>query len=209
MNYKRKGLNESLRVVLRAIDLLFLITRITQFNQSPVRLKELVLVELGPGPTRLSFLKRLLFKEVVFIDIMNYGISDPSLLIHDLSKDIPLPEEIFKSIKPDDSFNTIYMADHCLEHLPFKVILDFFGNYKGSFIFRVPNVRSISGLQDFRRDSTHLTAFDDQQLELIRSVSGINIMFWTRFYAAKLDFFSHFKNPELYAKELCIYEMRI
>jgi hypothetical protein len=101
------------------------------------------------------------------------------------------------------------MADHCLEHLPFKVILDFFGNYKGSFIFRVPNVRSISGLQDFRRDSTHLTAFDDQQLELIRSVSGINIMFWTRFYAAKLDFFSHFKNPELYAKELCIYEMRI
>lgn len=207
MNYKRKGLIESFRIVLRAIDLLFLITRITHSKQSYVRLKESVLVELGPGPTRLSFLKKFLFRKVIYIDIMDYGIDSSSVIIRDISNGIPLPNEVFESINFTSTSNTIYMADHCLEHLPFSVILDFFRNYSGSFVFRVPNVRSYPGLEDFRRDQTHVTAFDDQQLEKIESTSRINVMFWTRFYSTGLDILFHSKKPELYARELCIYEI--
>jgi len=207
MNYKRKGFSESFRITFRAIDFLFLIAKITQSNQSSMKLRDLVLVELGPGPTRLHFLKRLLFRKVVFIDAIDYGIKDSSLIIHDMSRGIPLPREISEYIDFGENYNTIYMADHCLEHLPLDVVLRFFRNYKGFFIFRVPNIRSLPGLEDFSRDSTHLTAFDDQQLEKIRSIADINVIFWTRFYTMTPNIFFHRKESNLYDRELCMYEI--
>jgi len=207
MNYKRKGLSESFRIAFRALDLLSLIIKIAQSNESSIRLNDLVLVELGPGPTRLHFLKKLLFRKVIFIDIMDYGIKDTSLIIHDISKGIPLPKELSGYIGSTPNCKTIYMADHCLEHLPFDIILKFFKNYKGSFIFRVPNIRSLPGLEDFGRDPTHLTAFDDQQLDEIKSVSDVNVIFWTRFYTMTLNIFFHRKESNLYDRELCMYEI--
>ena len=207
MDYKRKGLSNSLRILLRTIDFLFLIMRITQSNQSSLKLRKLVLVELGPGPTRLSFLKNFLFKKVIYVDITDYGVNSPSLVIRDISRGIPLPEELLKFVSSYESLDIIYTADHCLEHLPFDTILKFLKDYEGYFIFRVPNVRSLPGLEDFRRDPTHLTAFDDQQLEKIRSIADINVIFWTRFYTMTPNIFFHRKESNLYDRELCMYEI--
>lgn len=209
MNYRRTGIGEQFRIVFRVIDLVLLLIKVTRSGQSFLKLKELILVELGPGPTRLSFFKSLLFRKVIYIDMMDYSIDSSSLVICDLSKGIPLPVELLKFPDGDENIKTLYMGDHCLEHLPFDIVLDFFRNYEGSFIFRVPNVRSFSGLEDFRRDATHLTAFDNQQLDKIKSVGKISLMFWTRFYSMGLGSLFHRKALDAYSRELCIYEIQI
>lgn len=181
------------------IDLVIIFRKLSKGRGGLRRLKTLTLIELGPGPTKLSTLKRMLFKEVLFIDQFSYDGKD-KVIIADLSIHIPLPYEVKETLKDD---NVLYFADHCVEHLPIEVIYALLKSYVGLYLFRVPNIRSKQGLKDFHNDSTHRTEFNDEQIEELRKARGVKITFWNRFYSNRFE-----KNQPIHntSREICLHE---
>lgn len=201
--YMRAPQTEHLRIILRSIDFFALMTR---FGFKPRFLTRLLrnskkagqgftLVELGPGPCRLAWMKNIFFEKILYLDISDYGITCNNLIIQDLSSGIPLFKDLDKS-------RTIYFADHCIEHLEFSITRKFCTDFAGKFFFRIPNIRSASGKFDFNQDKTHITSFDDEQLAILSTLGKVKALPWSRFYEIKALFKSKsIKN----SREVCIY----
>lgn len=203
MKYKRSPRTEYLRIILRSIDFFVLMTRFGFYprfltgllsNKSKTG-QGFILVELGPGPCRLAWIKNIFFEKVRYLDISDYGISCNNLVIQDLSSGIPLFKDLDKS-------RTVYFADHCIEHLEFGITKKFCSDFAGKFFFRIPNIRSASGEFDFNKDKTHITCFDDEQLAILSTCCKVKALPWTRFYEIRsLIKSNNIRN----ARELCIY----
>ena len=203
MKYMRSPQTEYLRIILRSIDFLILMTR---FGFKPRFLTDLlsnraktgqgfILVELGPGPCRLAWIKNIFFEKVRYLDISDYGINCNNLIIKDLSSGIPLFPDL-------DTSRTVYFADHCIEHLEFSITREFCSDFAGKFFFRIPNIRSTSGKLDFNQDKTHITSFDDQQLSILSTLGKVKALPWSRFY--EIGAFMKSNNIQN-SRELCIY----
>lgn len=208
MNYRRVAIVDFFRRVLRGVDLLVLLYAPYSGNRLNLAMtRRSVWVELGPGPTRLEWLKRMLFKDVVFIDHKDYGIPSARLVISDISMGVPSYRDV--AIKSDCvPESVIYFADHCLEHLPVETILGMLrmcASERYSLLARVPNVRSAVGLNDFQSDSTHVNCFDDRVLADLNEVARIQFFGWNRVWRA-WPLFSCFASSERLSssRELCI-----
>jgi hypothetical protein len=171
---------------LRTVDFLLLVIDIT-VRKRLLRLRDLrmaTLIELGPGPTRLAFLKRCVFRHVYFLDISDYGIPDPGLRIIDLESVIDarrVAEGIF-GVPPQAK--VLFFADHCLEHIPEPPLLQFFDSllcagFAGCF--RMPNIFSPRGHRNYLGDPTHRTSFDEPLRQRLQAI-GFAVSFWIRWY---------------------------
>jgi len=173
-----------LRIFLRAVDfvcllvfcyglLFYFYTRSRHF------------VEYGPGPTRLFWLKRILFRSCTFVDQYDFGVPSSRLLLFDVSCVIPTPAELGLHDSP-----CLCFADHCFEHLQLETVSKFVSSVSSDIIFRVPNARSEQGLINYEGDATHVTKFSDSDFSslfasLFKSAS-FGFFFlkpWHRFYA--------------------------
>jgi hypothetical protein len=143
-----------------------------------------VLVELGPGPTRLAALKRALFKDVVFVDFRDYGMPDRSLRLADLER---FATESVDSIigRTTAGGDFFFLADHCLEHLSEKAATRFLEQVaqhpRWMCCVRVPNVLSRGGQQNYSADVTHRTSFGSE-LRARLTTLGFALAPWFRFY---------------------------
>lgn len=183
MHYRLTGLKERLRALGRGVDFLCLLSLLRA--RGAIRgTRRYVLVELGPGPTRLAALKRALFSSIIFVDFRDYGIPDPSLRIVDLEA---LASGSLASIVGTalDDVSVLVFADHCLEHLSDEAATRFFDEIarrpRWACCARVPNVLSAGGRRNFLADDTHRTSFDAEMRERLRGM-GFRTSTWFRFY---------------------------
>jgi len=205
-------LSENLRLFLRTLDLVLLLTYL--LLNTKVKRRNLFnshYVELGPGPAKLRAIKSMLFLKVLYIDKYDYGDSRDCLLLDIAESGIPQPRELLgpHSVASDH----LYFSDHCLEHLPYDQIVKFFSEYHGSFVFRFPNTRSMSGRLDFQSDDSHVTPFTDDQLQLLNHLSKectgipISLLFWDRLYSTPLHRSLLSRNRAETSREICIYRL--
>jgi hypothetical protein len=185
-SYARSAIIEPVRKVLRTLDFLLLLTvmRIEGRVPSFAVLRKTTLVELGPGPLRLAFIKRLVFRQVFFIDRSDFGVKDPGLRVVDLEHfdDARILSSDVCGLSQDTA--VLFFADHCLEHLSEKALLKFLKSVvdNGSqACFRVPNVLSPAGLHNFANDATHRTSFERELRARVGSL-GFVISPWIRWY---------------------------
>jgi hypothetical protein len=188
----KKDKAEKIRIFLRVVDLMLLYWR---FGINS--LGKIVLVEFGPGPTKLNRIKKLYFKRICYIDTDDFGEKQGEVIVYNLEQ--YKIEDVLALAAPNQ---LIVMGDHCIEHISYDVVrrmlFDF--NLHGiKFLFRVPNVESQIGLRNFNNDSTHRTAFNkDQRLELGPAAHFIP---YSRFY--RLSILSKMNNP-VFAEEIVV-----
>jgi hypothetical protein len=190
--YKRAMVAEPLRRLCRIADFVLLLTvlRIQKRLPAFAELRKTAFVELGPGPTRLAFIKRVIFRKVFFVDQSDFGIPDPDLRIADLEQF----EDAAKIVTgvcglPCDA-SVLLFADHCLEHVSENVLLGFLKSIaENGFLacFRVPNVLSSGGYRNFMHDRTHRTSFGHVLRSRIGQM-GFAISPWMRWYKPCLIF---------------------
>lgn len=190
--YKRSASVEPFRLFCRIADFILLLTVLRLKKRLPAfsELRRAALVELGPGPTRLASVKKLLFRKVFFVDRFDFGIPDPDLRIADLEEFEDAGRIITDVCGLSSNQRVVLFADHCLEHLPENMLLIFLKSVIDSGFqacFRVPNVLSSKGYRCFLSDSTHRTSFDLRQRELVKQM-GFTISPWLRWYRPRLFF---------------------
>jgi hypothetical protein len=184
--YARNALLEPMRHFCRAVDFLLLLASLGLRQRIPPisMLREIALVELGPGPMRLARVKRLIFREVFFIDQSDFGVADPGLRIADLEQFEDARQIVTDVCGVEPGKPVLFFADHCLEHVPAQRLLSFFPSLiRSGYLacFRVPNVLSPRGRLSFANDPTHQTAFQPDFRERILA-SGYQVFPWMRWY---------------------------
>ncbi len=197
--YSKSRFVEPFRKLGRALDLLvLLVTLLISRATPPFRmLREMVLIELGPGPTRLATLKRMLFREVYFVDKFDFEIPDPGLRLHDLAgcEDVRVIVKYVCCVS-DDSPVFIF-ADHFLEHMSEVGATRFLQSVEECGVaacFRVPNILSPSGKRNYDNDPTHLTPFDESLRSRVEGL-GFSVFPWSRCYRFSL-LIRAFTNPK-------------
>jgi hypothetical protein len=190
--YRRSRAVEPFRKIGRSLDLALLLITLRAKNKLPglSQLHNMTLIELGPGPTRLASFKRMLFREVYFIDKSAYEVPDKGLKLCDLAECDNVRTIVKDVCALPEKSDVFILADHFLEHQTQQVVealLDSMRSCRVVACFRVPNIMSELGRANFENDATHRTAFAD---ELRKSVSrmGFSISPWSRFYRPKLIF---------------------
>jgi hypothetical protein len=190
--YKRQAMVEPLRQFCRIADfvLLLVVLRIQKRLPAFSELRKATLVELGPGPTRLAYVKELFFQRVLFFDQSDFGIPCQGLRIVNLDR-FEDAEKIVTDICGLSSNERVFLfADHCMEHLSEDALSVFFKSaIENRFLacFRVPNVLSPGGRRNFLNDSTHHTSFDSALRNRIEQM-GFAIFPWIRWYKLRLIF---------------------
>ena len=204
--YRLRSFLEPIRLGHRAFDFLFLICSILRLNhfglthfRSRLSFYPVDFVEFGPGPCRLDWLKSLLFNRTLYYDLEDFGHPAPNLVCMDFSGALPFTHLLGKPHSPE----YLFFADHCFEHLPFSTILEFVTSCNSSFLFRVPNIRSTSGIKDYLADPTHQTMFSDEQISLLCAVPGVHVIPWSRLFTGGLCPFPALVN----AREICVYRI--
>jgi len=190
MRYARSGVTERLRRSCRIADFLLLLAvlRMRGFLPAAAGLRRSVLVELGPGPTRLASVKRRIFAGVVFLDQSDFGMPDANLRIANFEEMNDVEQMLGRWCKLDPETSTLFFADHCLEHVSEEKLLPFLHSLARSghaACFRVPNTLSERGLHSFRKDATHRTSFGPQLRSRLESM-GFVIFPWMRWYRPRL-----------------------
>jgi len=190
--YQRSGVVETLRRFCRIADLvLFLIVQRMRGRLPPFSaLQKTTLVELGPGPTRLEWLKGLLFRRVFFVDQSDFGIPSLNLRIANLEgiQDATIIARDLCGLSTEEP--VLLFGDHCMEHLSRSTVLAILNSAieNGfSVCFRVPNVLSPLGRQNFLNDPTHQASFDLRLRDRIQEF-GFAIFPWMRWYRPDLIF---------------------
>jgi len=207
LNYSRSGFAEPVRKCARSVDLLMLWSWLLLRLSLP-RLKKLTLIELGPGPTRLAKLKRLIFGCVYFVDQWDFNIPDPGFRLCNV-EDIPDAKAIVKRICGASDLPTFFFADHFLEHLSeasVEELLQSIRSQNHAACFRVPNILSPQGNENYRRDPTHQTNWSPEFRERIQAL-GFSIRPWIRIYRINLlSKFVFMRRPAMsVAEEIAIY----
>ncbi len=190
--YARAAAVDPLRQLCRVADFILLLAVLRAKKRLPAfrQLRNAAFVELGPGPTRLAFVKRLFFRRVFFVDQMDFGIPDSALRIVDLEQFANAEKIVTEVCGLSGPQTVIFFADHCLEHLSEGPLLSFLNAIaRHGFLacFRVPNVLSPAGKRNFLGDATHHTSFDLEQRERIRQM-GFAVFPWMRWYRPRLIF---------------------
>jgi hypothetical protein len=208
--YSRGLLIDPLRRLLRVFDFLFLLRALRHNGCLPrrSRLDNTTFIELGPGPTRLAFLKRRIFGQVLFVDQSDFGIPDPGLRIADLEQVKNAPQLIANACGLAPAKQVMLFADHCLEHISAENLLPLLQSIiEAGYLacFRVPNIASPAGLRSFHNDVTHQTSFDSC-LRRQLAVVGFSITPWMRWYRPQLIFRTLLLRKPLmeYAEEIAI-----
>ncbi len=188
--YARSGVVEQLRQLCRMIDFLLLLAALRLRGHLSTRssLRRCVLVELGPGPTRLAALKRHIFADAIFLDQFDFGIPDPGLRIADFEAMDDASRMLEDWCGLDPAMPVLFFADHCLEHVTEEKLLPFLHSLAHAgraACFRVPNTLSARGLHSFRNDATHRTAFEPELRARLESM-GFAIFPWMRWYRPRL-----------------------
>lgn len=189
-SYNRSRVLDPLRQLLRMADFLLLLAALWRQKRIPglLSLGEVTFVELGPGPTRLAFLKRFLFRKVYFVDRFDFGIPDRDLRIINL-EDFTNARRLTTDVCEIPPNAVVFLfADHCLEHLTMSTLLPLLESIRrNGFLacFRVPNILSPRGNRNFMNDPTHRTSFDPELRVRICRV-GLSISPWMRWYRPKL-----------------------
>ncbi len=190
--YARGGFIELCRQFARIVDFLLLLVtlRIRGILVPFSELKRISFIELGPGPTRLAPLKRMLFREVYFVDKFDFGIPDSGLRLRDL-EGCDDASVIVNDICGIRHRGPVFIfADHCIEHIPEVTVAKFLRSITAmgaTACFRVPNVSSSVGKRNFGNDVTHKTSFDDALRTTIREC-GFAVIPWLRWYRPSLLF---------------------
>lgn len=120
-------------------------------------------VELGPGPMRMAGLKRMLFRQVFFIDQCDFGIPDRELRIANLDQCGDARKIIELCGSSSSEYGFFLFADHCIEHLAPEAAVGLLGSLadcKFTACFRMPNIESQVGKRNFAGDPTHHSSFD-------------------------------------------------
>jgi hypothetical protein len=184
LQYQRSPPVEPFRRFARMLDFLILLAVLRTRGNIPSTWRETFLIELGPGPMRLSALKRAIFKQVYFLDQSDFGIPDPGLRLCDLERwpDAGALVQEICAVPPGE--RVFLFADHFLEHLSqpqgfalLQSVKD--GNF--SACFRVPNILSSRGIRNYQHDSTHRTDFNESQRGALGRM-GFNTFPWSRWY---------------------------
>jgi len=188
--YRRSALMEPFRKFCRAVDLLILLHALRRRGRLPgfSGLRAMTYVEMGPGPMRLATLKRALFRQVCFFDISDFGIPDPRLRIVDIEKCADAQILVSHLPDPPQSGRVLLFADHCLEHISQEVLIRFIRSIVDNGFtasFRVPNILSPTGQQNYAGDSTHRTSFDPKFRREMESF-GFSVFPWIRWYRPRL-----------------------
>lgn len=189
-SYARSGLVEPIRKQFRIVDFLLLLWSLRLGKQSHPRkaLRGLTLIELGPGPTRLAWIKRRLFRRVLFVDKFDFGIPDRDLRIVDLER-VDNASTIVNEICALGHHEPVFLfADHCLEHLPENVVIQLLNSIVdigATACFRVPNILSNTGKRNYGNDPTHQTPFNDPLRKQIQDL-GFAVYPWMRWYRVLL-----------------------
>lgn len=183
--YRRGGFAELLRLVARALDFVFLVRAASRSGALPPinTLREAILLELGPGPTKLRFLKQLMFSRVYYIDAQTYGDTGDGLRAMDL-EELRSVSSLSSIVESVESVPLVLFADHCLEHLSRGTVdhvLTLVEEARAGCLIRVPNIYSERGRLNFERDSSHRTPFDrSHRRSLIES--GLTVTPHSRWY---------------------------
>ena len=181
--YKIPSNIEIVRQAVRAIDFVVMMGWLHIFKMKTPWPS--VLVEFGPGPTRLAQLKQSIFGEVIFIDRDDYGVTDRRLLAVDLDRQMAYDGLIGVLGARRANENILFFADHCLEHLMPRtakaIVLEIARNPRWACCFRVPNILSPRGRRNFDSDATHKTDFGENMRRSL-SALGISCAPWFRFY---------------------------
>lgn len=184
--YRRSGITEIIRRFCRSVDFLVLLVALRMRSKlAPLaNLKCLSFVELGPGPMRIASLKRILFREVFFVDQSDFGIPDPQLRLVDIEACHGVQEISTLCGLSGTDKDLFLFADHCIEHLTPDVVLGLLssmGQQKLAACFRVPNLESPAGRGNFARDPTHRSPFDQTFRRSLNSL-GFAVYPWVRWY---------------------------
>ena len=184
--YARSGFTEALRQLLRATDFLFLLLFLNSRRGFPSlrAMHQHFFVELGPGPTRLAWLKAVLLRDVRFIDQSDFGQPDERLRLFDLSSCGDIDKLVHEVGSTPRGQPTFLFADHCLEHLRPDIVANLFRSLAETYVaacFRVPNVLSPRGQRNYDRDLTHRTSFDTDFREILQKL-GFHVIPFVRWY---------------------------
>jgi len=184
-HYRRGGAAELLRLAARALDFVLLVRRASRSGALPPMsaLRRSVLLELGPGPTKLRLLKRLMFGRVHYIDSAPYGAVREDLTIMDLEALRAVPS-LTDVLGGGGDEPTVLFADHCLEHLSRETVdhlLALAERRGATCLVRVPNVLSPIGRSNFDGDPTHRTPFEEAHRRALLEM-GLGITPHSRWY---------------------------
>jgi len=185
-SYARSGPTEAFRQVCRAADFVLLLLCLRRYGclSSLQTIRSHHLVELGPGPTRLSKLKTALLRDIRFVDQSDFGRFDRRLQILDLSTCEDAEKLLYETCNVPRHEPVLLFADHCLEHIRPEVLLKFLdslGRMPVTVCLRVPNIFSPQGERNYRRDSTHKTPFDSEFRQCLQRL-GFHIVPFVRWY---------------------------
>jgi hypothetical protein len=183
--YRRGGPTELLRLAARALDFVLLVRRASRSGALPAwsTLRRSVLLELGPGPTKLRLLKRLMFGRVHFVDADPFGPEREDLTLMDLEqlRSVSSLSEVLGRGFPAP---TLLFADHCLEHLSRETVDHLLGlaeRQGAACLLRVPNVLSAVGRSNYEGDPTHRTPFVEEHRRALLAL-GLDVTPHTRWY---------------------------
>jgi hypothetical protein len=185
-SYARSAAIEPLRKFFRIVDLVLLLTALRMEKRLPsfAELRKTTFVELGPGPMRLAFVKRLIFGQVFFVDRSDFGVCDPGLRVVDLELFDNAGSIVRDVCGLSSDAAVLLFADHCLEHVSEDVLSGFLKSVVHDRLlscFRVPNILSPCGSRNFMRDATHRTSFSSGLRERVDGM-GFEIFPWIRWY---------------------------
>ncbi len=190
IGYTRPGFTEAFRQALRATDFLLLLFALYRLGIFPSlrAMRRHVLVELGPGPTRLAGLKSALLKDLCFVDQSDFGKPDKRLRFFDLNSCGDISNLIYQVIGLSGRDPILLFADHCIEHVTREVVSDLFLSLSRTNVtvcFRVPNIVSPRGQRNYGSDSTHRTPFDTDFREMLRKL-GFHVIPFVRWYRPRM-----------------------
>jgi len=183
--YRRGGLAELVRLAARALDFVFLVRRASRSGALPsmATLRRAVLLELGPGPTKLRLLKRLMFDRVHYVDSDPYGSGGQDLTIMDLGE-LRSVSSLAGMLPVGCRAQAFLFADHCLEHLSRDTVdhvLALAADMTAACLFRVPNILSRTGRLNYEGDRTHRTPFDEDHRRALLEM-GLSVTPHSRWY---------------------------
>jgi hypothetical protein len=184
--YRRSTAIEPFRKFCRALDLLILLNALRRRERLPgfSGLRRMTFLEMGPGPMRLAAFKRKLFRQVYFLDMADFGVPDPHLVLVNLES-CGSVQAILECLPPEARSGPVLLfADHCLEHLSTKVVRGLFesiAEHGVAACFRVPNVHSPTGQRNYQADPTHRTPFDEE-FRRDAERTGFAVFPWIRWY---------------------------